>query len=143
MITVSQILAILKNALENHFIAGKLTLDERHFILDFDTPTTTTNITNAINLLLMGHTLNKYKVPSLTKHLFVILREYRAVCYYRHVDLSAVVRFILFAVYDSGIIPLHDTEKTTIQQLIYDSLYLLNANAKIIPKRISLFGCLG
>ena len=139
MITVSQILAILKNALENHFIAGRLTLDERHFILDFDTPTTTTNITNAVNMILMGHTLNKYKVPSITKRLFIILREYRAVCRYRNVELSAVIRFILFAVYDSGIIPIHTVEQGIIQQLINDSIYLLTTNARVIPKR--WFGC--
>ena len=139
MISVSQILAILKNALENHFVAGKLTLDERHFILDFDTPTTTTHITNAVNMILMGHPINKFKVPTLAKRLFLILREYRVVCHYRGVDLPAVVRFILLTVYDSGIISLHDGEKPIIQQLIEDSVYLLTTTVPVV--RSSRFGC--
>jgi hypothetical protein len=141
MITVQQLANVFDNALQQKSYRDKLTVADIHFISCFDNDVVVLAITNALNLVLDGNELNRFKIPTLVKLIFIICRQFYNNVPIKDVNIANVIQFVLIAILDANILGIDELEKLIIIEIIESSIFLLTTEMPVIKKK--WLSCMG
>ena len=145
MIIVKAISNLFSEALQKQHNREKLTTGDIEFLTLMDEATTISFITDALNLVLEGNDLNKYKIPVLIKLLYQICKKVETISSIENVSVPNVIEFILIAIVESGIIKMDIMETIIIKEIIENSIFLLTTDSGTVKnkRRWYKWGCLG